>query len=214
MATLHKRRKQLAILLDQFYHNPIAKVSMELFLTIGLVLFLAVFAIRPTLLTMSDLLKEIEDKKELEEQLTKKVAALGSAQSLYLSVENRLPVLDAAIPSSPETIRTLKIIEKIATDQSVILNSISLQEVPETPTEILSFDELSRTNLQLSLSLIGDYNSIKNFVGELQNSQRTFVIESIVFKISETKGDKQLRASLSILAPYFGAQGEVPNARN
>ena len=71
MATTN-RKKQLASLLEQFYHNPVAKVSLELFLTIGLVVFLALFAIKPTLLTMSDLVKEIEDKRELETQLSKK----------------------------------------------------------------------------------------------------------------------------------------------
>lgn len=213
MSTSLKRKKQIASMLDQFYHNPVAQVSMELFLTVGLVIFLALFAIRPTLLTMSDLLKEIEDKTELEEQLTKKVAALNSAQSLYLSIEDRLPILDAAIPSTPETIHSLKIIEKLATDQGVVLNSISLTEIPETPVEIPDFEQLSRVNLDIALSVSGDYTSIKNFVAGLQNSQRTFVIDSVVFRISESRGDKQLRASILVKAPYFGVQG-IANAKN
>jgi len=207
MATTQKRKKQLAAILDQFYHNPVAQVSMELFLTVGLIIFLALFAIRPTLLTMSDLLKEIEDKKALQEQLNKKVAALGSAQSIYLTLENRLPLLDAAIPSTPETINSIKIIEKLATDEEIVLNSISLTEVPETPQTIPSFDKLSRVNLDFSLTVSGDYTSIKNFVAGILNSQRTFVVESIVFKIAESRGDKQLRASIVLKAPYFGSQG-------
>lgn len=213
MATTQKRRKQLATLLDQFYHNPVAKVSMELFLTVGLVIFLALFAIRPTLLTMSDLLKEIEDKTELNDQLDKKVAALGSAQSIYLALEERLPVLDAAIPSSPQTIRTLKIIEKLATDNEVVVSSISLQEVPESPATVPDFEDLTRVNLEIALAVVGDYTSIKNFVAGLQNSQRAFVVDSVIFRISETRGDKQLRASISVQAPYFGVQGAQANAQ-
>lgn len=213
MSTSLKRKKQVAAMLDQFYHNPVAQVSLELFLTVGLVIFLALFAIRPTLLTMSDLLKEIEDKTELEEQFNKKIAALNSAQSLYLSLEQRLPILDAAIPSTPETIRTLKIIEKLATEEGVVLNSVSVTEVPETPAEIPNFEQLSRVNIDIALSVTGDYTSIKNFVAGLQNSQRTFVIDSVVFRISESRGDKQLRASVLIKAPYFGKQGGA-NAKN
>ena len=198
------RKKQLASVLDQFYNNPVAKVSMELFLTIGLVIFLALFAIRPTLLTMSDLLKEIEDKKALDTQLSKKVAALNSAQALYLSVEERLPVLDAAIPSGPDTIYVLKIIEKSATDTGVVVRSISVTEVPETLSAIPSFEALSRTDLTMTVSLAGDYTSIKNFVSTLQSSQRTFVIDSVVFGTSESRGDKQLRASVTVHAPYYG----------
>ncbi|MCB9800985.1 MAG: type 4a pilus biogenesis protein PilO [Pseudomonadales bacterium] len=204
--TTHKRQKQLATMLDAFYSNPVAKVSLELFLTVGLVIFLAMFAIRPTLLTMSELLKEIEDKTELEEQLTKKVAALGSAQSIYLTIEKRLPVLDEAIPSDPETIKTLKIIEKIASENEVVIGSISLPEVPESD-EATQTTVLSRSNLEMGISLAGDYTSIRDFVSGLQDSQRVFVVDSIVFRISENRKEKQLRATIKVLAPYFGTAG-------
>ncbi len=207
MATTN-RKKQLASLLEQFYHNPVAKVSLELFLTIGLVVFLALFAIKPTLLTMSDLVKEIEDKRELETQLSKKVASLGTAQTLYLQVEDRLPVLDAAIPSHPGTITVLKIIEKIATDTGVVLGSISVSEIPDTPKEVPSFDVLTRVDLKLTTSVIGDYASIRDFVSKLQNSQRTFVVDTVVFNTSDNRGDKQLRASVSLHIPYFGVPNE------
>ena len=214
MSTQQKRKKQVAVLLEQFYSNPVAKVSMELFLTVGLVVFLALFAIKPTLLTMSDLLKEIEDKQELDGQLSKKVAALGSAQSIYLDLEDRLEVLDAAIPSDPQTIKTLKMIEKIATDNSVVLGSVSLDEVPEsTSVEGDNFDSLTRQSFTISVTAIGSYNSIKNFVSDLQNSQRTFVVDSVIFRISDSRGDKQLRASLSLQAPYFATKGAAANAQ-
>ena len=49
--------------LQQFYQKPIAKVSAELLATLIVVIVLAFFAIRPTLLTMSQLLKDIDDRK-------------------------------------------------------------------------------------------------------------------------------------------------------
>ena len=56
-----------------FYQKPIAQVSTELFFTIGATIFFAAFAIRPTILTMTDLVKEIQDKREAEEKLNQKV---------------------------------------------------------------------------------------------------------------------------------------------
>ncbi len=204
MATTENRRKQISIALDRFYQNPVAQVSIELFLTIGLVVFLALAAIRPTLLTMTDLIKEIEDKKKLEEQLSKKVAALGTAQTQFLAIEEKLYVLDQAVPSTPDVIEALKIIEKSASDTNIILNSASIQEVPDKTNTELAFDTLTKKNMNLVISLTGDYTSIKNFVNNLQNSRRTFVIESVVFSISEDKGSKLLRANLIVQAPYFG----------
>jgi len=86
-------KQQLIRILDRFYHNPVAMVSFELFLSIAAILFFAVFAIRPTLLTMSDLIKEIEDKRKLDSQMEQKVAALSSAQESFLAVQDRIAVL-------------------------------------------------------------------------------------------------------------------------
>jgi hypothetical protein len=57
------QRQKLIRNLNAFYQKPVAKVSLELFLSVGTIIFFAMFAIRPTLLTMSDLVKEIEDKR-------------------------------------------------------------------------------------------------------------------------------------------------------
>ena len=63
-------RQQLTTTLLSFYHRPVAQVSLELFLSVATVVFFAVFAIRPTLVTMSNLIKELEDKRQLDQQLT------------------------------------------------------------------------------------------------------------------------------------------------
>ena len=74
------KRQQLTNTLVEFYNQPIAKVSLELFLSIVAVIFFAIFAIRPTLLTMSDLIKELQEKEVLNEKLSQKTAALSSVQ--------------------------------------------------------------------------------------------------------------------------------------
>ncbi len=205
MVTTDKRKKQLSVALDRFYQNPVAKVSLELFLTIGLVVFLAMAAIRPTLLEMTELIKRIEDKKELSEQLSKKVAALGTAQTQFLALQERLFMLDQAVPSTADVIEALKIIEKSASDTGIILNSASIQEVPDKGVDQQNnFDSLSKKDMQLVVSMSGDYSSIRDFVSALQNSRRTFVIDTVVFSVSQDKGSKQLRANLTLKAPYFG----------
>jgi Tfp pilus assembly protein PilO len=204
MQNTGKERKQLSLTLEKFYQNPIAQVSIELFLTIGLVLFLALFAIRPTLVTMSDLLKEIEDKNKLNEQLGKKVAALGTAQTQYLALETRLPILDQAIPSDPTIIEVLKIIEKTASDTGIIIESAGVNEIPTKPAAQPVFEQLQKTDITVAVSIVGDYASIRDFVSALQNSRRTLVIDSVVFNVNEDRGVKQLRATVTIDAPYFG----------
>lgn len=199
-----KKRKDLSFSLDQFYAKPVAVVSFELLLSLGLVVFLGLFAIKPTLTTMSDLIKEIEDKTELKEQLDKKVAALSTAQTVFLSMENRLSVLDQAIPSQPELIKSLKIVEKLAGESNVIIESIGVTTIPdETPAD-LAIGVPERSPLPVSVTVIGDYVSIRSFVESLRNVRRSYVVDTVSFSIEENRGQRKLRATISLSVPYFG----------
>lgn len=199
-----KRRNDLNASLNQFYTKPIAVVSFELLLSLGLVIFLGLFAIKPTLVTMSDLIKEIEDKKELNEQLDKKIAALGTAQTLYLSLEDRLKVLDEAIPSQPQLIRSLKVVEKLATDNQVIIESLSVTTIPEETISEVNLARLTRTPLPTTVTVVGDYLSIRAYVESLRSMRRSFVVDTVTFSIEENRGDRKLRANITLNLPYFG----------
>ncbi len=203
---MQKKRQEITSTLYHFYQNPIAKVSIELFLSIGLVVFLGVFAIQPTLVTMSDLAKEIEEKQELEGDLTRKIASLATAQTEYLTLEERLGVLDEAIPQTPKLIHSIKIIERAASDNGVVLSNISLDEVPSetSPDEQLAFSQLAHQQATLRIGVAGDYPSIRDFVEAIMNSRRTFVVDSVSFSVEENRGSRQLKASVRVNIPYYG----------
>ena len=156
-----KNQKDLFITLQQFYQKPVAKVSVELFLSIGAILFFAVFAIRPTLLTMSDLIKEIQDKQKLDKQLSQKIASLSTVQPLYLRLQDQISLLDEAIPSSPQLINSLKVIEKIASNLNLVINSMNIAEIPEetsTADQQLTVTSFSRIDVPIVINVSGDYN--------------------------------------------------------
>lgn len=199
-----KTRKDLSFSLDQFYTKPIAVVSFELLLSLGLVIFLGFFAIKPTLTTMSDLIKEIEDKTELRDQLDKKIAALATAQTEYIALESRLPVLNEAIPSQPELIRSLKVIEKLAGENNIVIESISVTSIPEEKPAEVSNSKLQRVPLPVNVTVTGDYVSIRAFVEALRNVRRSYVVDTVSFSIEENRGQRKLRANVTLNLPYFG----------
>lgn len=201
---LDKERKQLSQALSNFYQKPVARVSIELFLSVGAVLFFAIFAIRPTLLTMSDLIKEIEDKRQLDKQMAQKIAALSSAQSEYIKNQERFAALDAAIPTNPDLVGLFKILEKLASEQTIVISAMSVAEIPKPLPPDTLFTQLERKNLNFNISITGDYASIRNFVGELAKAQRTIVVEKVTFSVSDIRGAKRLDAIVSINAPYYG----------
>jgi len=196
-------RKEVQHALQDFYAKPATAATLELFLSIGLVLILGVFAIQPTLMTMAELNAEIKEKEELSEQLSRKVTALQTAQSVYASFESRLPLLDEAVPSQPQLIRTVKIIEKLATENQVVIESISVPRIPDEdlPDRTVILD---RQVLPITVSVVGDYLSIRSYVEALRNSRRSFVTETVTFNLQENRGTQRLSASITINAPYFG----------
>ncbi len=200
------KQKQLLSALSQFYSRPIARVSVELLLTLCTVLFFALFAIRPTLLTMSDLIKEIDDKKKLDQQLSQKIAAMSSAQTEYLRLEDRLAVLDEALPNQPNIIEAVKIIEKTASDRNIAIVSLNVAEIPSETTETVNFEQLTRQQVSASVTLTGDYLTIRQFIEDLKQTRRSFVIDTVVFSLSEESGSQSLRATITVNIPYFGAK--------
>lgn len=200
------RRQQITATLNNFYQKPVARVSLELFLSVAAVIFFAVFAIRPTLVTMSDLVKEIEDKRALDQQMTQKIAALSSAQVSYLDIQDRLFLLDQALPTSPDVIGTMKLIEKIASDRNILIDTLSVSQIPREVEADVPFSELSRLTFPVSLSVTGDYNQIRSFVEGLIENRRSFIVDTVIFSTSEERGQSKLRAAVTISVPYFGEE--------
>lgn len=192
--------KKLAYVLSDFYRNPISSVSLELILTILLFLILTIFAIKPTLTTMGELSKEINEKKEVENKLKQKVASLNTAQIEYLSWQEQLNMLDSALPSADSTLRDIKTIEKLAFESNVILTNLSLPKFPDK----INNTETAVFNQPINVAVEGDYISIKAFVEQLQQNQRVMVVNTISFTIRKQRGnDESLSATMSINTPYY-----------
>lgn len=205
-----QERQQLISTLDKFYHNPVALVSLELFLSIGAILFFALFAIRPTLLTMSRLVKEIEDKRKLVLQMNQKTAALSTAQTNFAAAQDRIIVLDEAIPRGVDMAYTLKVIEKLASDNQLTITNLTVLKIPTDPPVETPITELERQSMPIQVALTGQYQGIREFAEGLRQSRRSFVIERITFSTEDSRGQKSLEATFLLGAPYFG----IPEGKN
>lgn len=204
MASTSKYQQQLGSALNSFYQQPVARVSIELFLSIGLILFLSIFAIRPTLITMSDLIKEIDDKKIHSENLDKKITALATAQSEYISFEDKLVYLDQAISSKPELVYSLKVLEKLASDNNVVISGMTVSELPTEESEGLQFSNRVLNTMPISINLVGDYVSIRNYTEAIRSNRHAYTIESVSFNLNDDEAVKTLTASLTTSVPYYG----------
>jgi len=158
---------------------------------------------------MSDLIKEIEDKEKLDKQLSQKIASLSSVQPLYLQLQDQLLILDESIPSQPQLIYSLKIIEKIASELHLVIANINVAEIPKENTDQnseISSTSFERIDVPLTISIYGDYPSIRQFVESLKDYRRSFIIDTVIFTTKELRGTRKLEARITISAPYFGVK--------
>ncbi|MBW7943995.1 type 4a pilus biogenesis protein PilO [Patescibacteria group bacterium] len=199
------RSRQLTTMLLQFYDRPIAKVSLELFFTISAVIIFAVFAIRPTLQTMGTLIKELEDKRALNQRLAQKVAALSTAQTQYEAVRERISLLDEAIPPTPQFEKALLIIEKLASESQLTIINLQAKEVPKEPdpAEDVPFEQKERATRSIVLTVTGDYPTIRQLIENIQAQRRVLIVDTVVFSVVEQRGKKVLQAAITVNVPFF-----------
>lgn len=190
-----------------FYDKPVARISLEMFFSIGLVIALAVFAIKPTLGTIAQLRTEIEQKKELVSKLQSKNNTLQSAKEQYAREEENIQLLSQALPPTADLVSALKTLEKIATDSNVVIRSMSVRQVPDETSELPTAQSAQKLNLPVTVSVVGRYADIRRMVENLSASRRTYDVVAISFSLEESRDTQALQASLSINAPYFG----IPN---
>ncbi|MBP7876307.1 type 4a pilus biogenesis protein PilO [Candidatus Woesebacteria bacterium] len=195
---------QISSTLASFYSKPVARVSLELFLSLGLVLILVVVAIQPTLTTIAKLNTEIEEKTGLSSQLTSKIASLTTAINLYTQYQSKIPLLDEALPPTAQLIPTLKIIEKVAQENNVVLTGVGVANVPEESDTSVRNKNQPLAPLPISVGVMGQYQDMRKFVEALHQSRRTIRVLSANFTLDETRGQRALSASFIVDAPYYG----------
>lgn len=191
----------------EFYEKPIAQVSTELFFTIAATIFFAIFAIRPTIITMTELVKEIEDKKRAATQLKNKVATLSTVQNEFFSLQDQFYVLEEAVPTTISFEKILPVIEKTASDLQISITSMQILDVPLTPLEELPFKEKVPGVINMTVTISGSYSQIRDFISELGKLRPILTIDSVaVTSGSQEEVQDFLSATIRIQAHYFGKE--------
>ena len=119
--------KYLALMPD--LRQEKAKKFTTIVLTLITSIILGLFAISPTLSTIANLQKQINDDQFVDQKLQEKINDLTTLQQNYADIQNDLPVIYAAIPNSTQIPILVGEIQSIAQDSSLKLDSFQTYEV-------------------------------------------------------------------------------------
>ncbi len=177
------------------YKKKKTRVYTSIILSILTVAFFGFFAIRPTLVTIGGLLKEIKDKKAVVEQMDQKIDNLTKAQMNYSQIENELNLVGESLPQNPALPILIKQLESLAR-----LSSVNLESIRYEKTNLqgeLAKEESQATSFNIALT--GSYQNLKQFLNSLDTLRRIISVESFVFS-------SKIEEEIQIMALTINAQ--------
>ena len=190
-----------------FYQKPMAKVSTALLLTLFTIVFFAAFAIRPTLVTVAELLKKIDDQQKVLSEMKKKSAALASAQQEYIVAQSVLPKLNLAIPADDALQDLVHLIEGVAAVHKIALSGVTYGDISYTaPGVPHASGPQSRL---ISLTVATDYDGLKAFLADLLLLPRLLTVESVSLAppsnstSANASANTQIQMNINLKAHYL-----------
>jgi Tfp pilus assembly protein PilO len=151
-------------------------------LTLVASIILAIFAVSPTLSTIANLQKQINDNIFVDQKLQQKINDLSVLQQKYADIQNNLSVITDAIPTSPQIPLLVAQIQTVAKDAGLKLDSFQTFEVDFSKVaankDYSSFD--------FGLSAEGTYQQTTDFLNNLVNFQRIITIDSVLLSKTDS----------------------------
>lgn len=181
--------------------KPNLRIYLELILSLSTIIIFALFAVRPTVLTIIELDKQIKTKEETILNLKLKIKNLQTASNLMQNESENIRFIDQAIPNnaSPDTlVRQIQDIAKESSLQILSFSSSGINLLGVDPKNKRQQDELNFT-----FSATGTYQSIFLFLSRLENLRRPIKFDSFVINSNVTENGKVLVSIISGKVPYL-----------
>jgi len=147
-------------------------------LTLFTVSFFGIFAIRPTIATVSNLQKQYDDNNLVLESLQKKLSALQSLDNQYNgAVQNDLIFVYAAIPQTSKVAFLTRQLEELVYSKSLSLIKLDFGTVEIYPNKktvgpIYAFP--------FNLSVEGEEENINLFLADIINFDRIVELDRVI----------------------------------
>lgn len=147
---------------------------------------LVMFAIRPTISTISNLQKDIDNHQRVLEAINKKAQDLTEANKNYNKIsKDSLDKINVAVPTQAEISTLVRSLEQALPKQSsasaVQIQPVTLVDISKDPTTKAVLDIVKFT-----YNFEGNFDELINILKNLSKSDRLISIDSISLSKQET----------------------------
>lgn len=199
-----------------YKERPDIKIFLEMLLSLTAISLFSVFAIKPTALTIIDLVKQLKTKEETIAQMDNKIQNLNQAQAIFSEEQSRLLLLESAIPLEPLPDKFIGQVEGMSALEAIGFKTASIDKTvlkgkpqEEDKSKIQELEGLPEGALGLSFSLSfdGDYSPLFSFLSKLEDARRPLKIDSLGFGKSEKEEESgKINLDLKGRVPYYKAE--------
>jgi len=201
----------------QYQQRADVKVYLEIVLSSVAISIFAVFALRPTLLTISRLIKEVGAKQKTLAAMEEKIKNTKEAEDLYRSEVEKIKLLDTAMPQKPSPDTLFRQVDGASKKNSVIITNFSINTLTlkDASRPIASVSSSSKpSSLTLSFNIKGVYKTIIGFLKDLENTRRPIVFTTFTLGsyIDKDLG-KLIVLSVEGQSPYVDTAKELPEGQ-
>lgn len=186
------------------------RAFFEIILSLTTIAVFLLFALKPTVLTIIDLLQQIEEKRSTVQELNVKINNLQTAQEIYSQNQALISNLDVALTTKASPDLFAKQIQGLAAKNSVSLSGLSIGEitllgVDNTPKNISDLKPIQGNpkEMPVSISAKGSYASLLTFVKDLENLRMTAKIDALGVTSSQTEAGQVIVVVISGRVPFL-----------
>lgn len=130
------------------------------------------FAINPTVSTIVNLQKQLEDNTLVDQQLQQKITNLSSLQQQYNVISNDIPIVLNVIPQDPLIPSAVGKIQALATKSNAEIQRVQVFQVELPKKGVGNYSFVFTVDAQ------GDYKDLINFMNSFSDFDRLITIDS------------------------------------
>ncbi len=193
----YQYRKYFDNIIALYKKRPDIKMFLELLLSLIAISVFGLFALKPTFFTISQLLKNIETKKQTVAQMDQKIADLATAQNTYNLEFARISLLETAVPDTPSPNTFIRQIEGIAQQNSVTILGVSVGE-----SVLVGESKEGPQSIDISVSVSGNYSALVDFLNDFQNLRRPPLIETFSLSLASQEDTSKIVLVITAKVPF------------
>lgn len=182
--------------LQMVQSRPLLATSLWVIMTLVLLIVLVVLALRPTLITIADLLSKINQQKEVSAQLDQKILQVQEATSNLEQARDKLYLLDLGLPKEALWNELSSNLVGMATVSGTTLQNIVVKKIPLSPSEQLGTKQdpievlMPKGIIPIRFTVVanGNFEQIQELVQLVERMNRVSIVNMVQITSGKEEG--------------------------